>query len=323
MKFEKRRLIISISAIWVLASIPMSEAIFNAFDYYGGLMRLFFLIILASPVWFYFGVIWVVPGIKISRFYEAVLLLLGGAAFIYCINDRSLAGISYIPIAASAVFVIIAEIERRSFAVISPLKGKSNNFVNASDLHKENIRSASVKAKPMLATTEFIANEIMKYINDFGGASPMPGILRPESSSTISAYTLMYASYRSMLSPPIHNSKPGMVLMTYQALMVQNISFLSLPRVPGHPQPEISDLDDENIRMAGRSLVRIADKSGEEIIKNIKAGVKNKFLPAYEGLRPYFSEKITDEELADMFEDKFADLYTFARKCSSGVVLQA
>lgn len=93
----KMRRVIAISVIWLFVSLPLSELVYYEVFGKGFYTRIFCLLALLSPIWLYFGWLWLMDQKKLSR-----KMLVGFSALYllcsYSLAEERLGEIAFIPV---------------------------------------------------------------------------------------------------------------------------------------------------------------------------------------------------------------------------------
>lgn len=104
---DRRKLGITLSALWILASIPISEDLFQEVFRDGFMMRIFALALAATPVWLFYGLKWLTNGSPIGRTHAVIIFLVGIGLAILATNSREWNEVAYIPVTASITFLLL------------------------------------------------------------------------------------------------------------------------------------------------------------------------------------------------------------------------
>jgi len=301
---DRRKLTIAISALWMLASLAISQHFYNEVLGDGLFMRIFALAVVAAPVWGYFGWQWLSDGAPIRRQYLGCILVAGAVLSWFFASDRYWDEIAYIPFVITLAFVVLA-IVGEGKAAVTP----------SSRIHPDKMQAlekVSDDAAPLRAATEEIANEILAHLTAMGARSPMPGIIHPDADASKAAYGTVYGAFTAALhngGKPRHTA----ILAMYKAQILPGLTAMSMPRIPGAPALSVEDLAGQQFRGPVLKLMEIEEVNGRKVKQRLIDKVENPHLPLYENLRPYVSPQATEADLAERFETKFAKLYEMAR----------
>lgn len=306
----------ALSAIWVLISIPISEHLYQQVLDGGLFMRIFALLTVASPVWLHYGLQWLTNGAEIPRKYLLGIIALGGGLAFMFSESRYWDELAYIPLIGTIFFAILNQAKiifsAQSVSALNSAKKQQNNKAIAPE-KLQKLEAIQSKARPLLDTTHDLATEILSLLQAHGGRSPMPEVIHADADAVKAAYSLVYAAYiqkRDKAAAHRHTA----ILVMYQATMSQNLLPLIIPKIPNTPPLSQSDMESEAFRAPVREMIKLQGKFATEVIANIEANNPNPFLPIYQNFRPYFSPKITDDELSAMFEAKFGEMFVTAKK---------
>jgi len=295
----------ALSAIWVLISIPISEHLYQQVLDGGLFMRIFALLTVASPVWLHYGLQWLTNGAEIPRKYLLGIIALGGGLAFMFSESRYWDELAYIPLIGTIFFAILNQAK-----II--FSAQSVSALNSAK-KRQKLEAIQSKARPLLDITHDLATEILSLLQAHGGRSPMPEVIHADADAVKAAYSLVYAAYiqkRDKAAAHRHTA----ILVMYQATMSQNLLPLIIPKIPNTPPLSQSDMESEAFRAPVREMIKLQGKFATEVIANIEANNPNPFLPIYQNFRPYFSPKITDDELSAMFEAKFGEMFVTAKK---------
>ncbi len=315
---DRRKLVLAISALWVLASIPISEDLYREIWGDGLFMRIFSLVVVATPVWLFFGWKWLANGAPTHRVHMIVVGIAGVALAILAANTRRWEDVAYIPIIAVAVFPLLVAAEQWKVASNTQARPTASRFDPAK---LENLEALNGNVAPLLRLTETIASEILQKMDAISARSPLPRLIQPKADATKAAYGLIHSAYISL--PAEHQtSRMMMIFSMYQSHMTSNIVALSMPRIDGMPEVTSEILKDEKFREPIRKLLKIEEDNGSAARRKLEQGEPNPHFPFYENLRPYISPKATPEHLSATFENKFAELYSLAKSQMAIVVIR-
>lgn len=320
MVVDRHKLVLALSTLWVLASMPISENLYNEVWGSGLFMRIFALVIVATPVWLLFGLKWLTNGTPVSRMNVTIILGVGAALTVWALNDRYWNNVAYIPVVAAIIFALLVIVEQWKALPKDNAAPSSTGHFDAEKLAK--LEQMNHKVTPLLRLTETVANDVHQHIKTIGSPSPLPGIINSDADATKAAYGLIHSAYVSCLTSD-RGSAAAMVLAMYQSHMVSNLTALMMPRMPGMPTLTPQELQDERFRTPIRQLMKIEEDNGISVRRNLAQKAPHPFLPLYENLRPYVSPRATPEQLSVAFEDKFAALYELIKGQVSKVVIQS
>lgn len=306
---DRRKLVLALSALWILVSMPVSEVLYDLLDGSGPFMRIFALAIAATPVWLFFGMKWLSSGAPVSRTHVVIALGAGLLLAVWAADSWEWNDVAYFPIVASLVFTLLAAAEQWRTPTAKKMASPPAVF-DADKLVK--LKQMGDKAAPLLRLTETVANEIHQHLKAIGGASPLPGIIKPEADATKAAYGLVHAAYMSCITPK-QGSAVAMVLAIYQSHMVSNLTSLMMPQISGLPPLTPQDLQNERFRDPVRKLMKLEEENGALVHQNLTQNTPSPFLPLYQNLRPYISATATPQQMSAAFEDKFTALYRSAK----------
>ena len=315
MNIDKEKSLLALSALWVLASIPISENLYDEMQQSGLFMRVFALVIVVAPVWLFYGWKWLTNGAQFKKLHVSGISCAAIILGVFLASEYYWDDIAYIPIVAALVFGALAFIDIRYAGNLKETSIRSRSQLPIGRIAPEKLaklETMNAKTTPLLRTTESLANDLLVYLRRVGGQSPMPGIIQPEADAAKAAYGLVHGAYFSTV-PEKRLENHLMVLSIYQSNMLTNLTALMIPKLPGRPPLRSEKLQDEAFRGPVRELMRIEEESAKSVQENIANKIKYKFLPHYRNLRPYIGPNSTDEELGEIFEQKFGELYEKAR----------
>lgn len=306
----------ALSAIWILTSIPISEQLYREVLDGGLFMRIFALLTVASPVWLHYGLQWLTNGTMIQRKYLVGILVLGGGLAFTFAESRYWNELAYIPLITTIFFAVLSQASRifsgQGIETLrSPKKRLDTPTIAPDKLQKlEAVRS---RARPLLDITHDLAIEILDLLQSHGGRSPMPAVIHADADAVKAAYALVYAAYmQKCVKDPAHRHTA--IIVMYQATMSQNLLPLIVPKIPNTPSLSQSEMESEVFRTPVREMIKLQGKYATEVLANIEAKTPNPLLPIYQNFKPYFSPKISDHELAAIFENKFNEMFVTAKK---------
>ena len=108
MVMSRWKLVVAVSAMWVLISIPLSLHLYDEVSGDGLLMRGFALAVIAAPVWAYYGWLWLSDSTPVRPPYLGSILVLGLVLSFSVGSDDYIEDLAYIPSLIALVFVVIA-----------------------------------------------------------------------------------------------------------------------------------------------------------------------------------------------------------------------
>lgn len=117
MDIDNRKLTMALSALWIVAAIPISQHFYDkVLDGDGFLMRIFAMVVICAPVWLVYGWRWLTNGAPIPAPIWLAVIGIAVIAFIFLfLADGQSRGwnvrrpfTSYIPVLCLAAFVLIA-----------------------------------------------------------------------------------------------------------------------------------------------------------------------------------------------------------------------
>lgn len=306
----------ALSAIWVLISIPVSEHLYReALD--GGIfMRIFSLLTVASPVWLHYGLQWLTNGATIQRSYLVGIIVLGGGLAFILAESRYWDEIAYIPIIITMFFCVLNQTDRVFSGQVIQAQGFPTGSPDSRRIAPDKLQKLEAlrsKATPLLNITHDLATEILGLLQSHGGRSPMPAVIHADADAVKAAYALVYAAYmQKCVKDPAHRHTA--IIVMYQAAMSQNLVPLIIPRIPDTLPLSQSEMESEAFRAPVREMIKLQGNYATEVLANIKAEATNPLFPIYQNFKPYFSPETTDDELSDMFEKKFNEMFVTAKK---------
>lgn len=306
----------SLSAIWVLISIPISEHLYREALDDGFFMRIFALLIVAFPVWLHYGLQWLTNGAKIHKEYLLLVIVLGGClAFVFA-GNRYWDELIYIPLITTTFFAVLTQADHifsKSYSgSLRSLEKRSETSKTVPD-GIQKLEALRSKAEPLLNITHHLATEILELLQSHGGRSPMPVAIHADADAVKAAFAIVYAAYMQECAKAPAQRHTAIMVM-YQATISQNLIPLVIPRMPNTPPLSQSDMASEAFRAPVREMVKLQGTYATDVLANIEAQTQNPFLPIYKNFRPYFSPEIDDNGLAAMFEEKFKNMFVIAKK---------
>ncbi len=279
-------------------------------------MRIFALMVVASPVWLHYGFKWLTNDATIKGKYLLAIIGAGALVAFVLADSRNWNELAYIPVITTICFAVLGHIEarisrERPIPFAAPQKRVSPVKIDLEKLKK--LEAIRAKAKPLLEATEQLSNDILRQIHSMGGQSPMPGLIHADSDALRAAYSLVYAAYMDKsVRDPAH--RHALMLSMYQSEIVSNLLPLAMPKLRNVGPIVQSDIENESLRRPIREIIKLQSRLATEVLANLRADSPNPFLPIYQNFRPYFSSSVTDEDLAKMFEGEFKGYFSVAKK---------
>lgn len=117
MEIDARKLTLALSALWIVAAIPISQHFYDrVLDGEGFLMRIFAMLVICAPVWLVYGWRWLANGASIpAPIWLGVFGIAVIAFLLMFISDGQFRGwnvrrpnTAYIPVLCFAAFTLIA-----------------------------------------------------------------------------------------------------------------------------------------------------------------------------------------------------------------------
>ena len=108
---EKLR--ITVAALWIFISIPLSQDLYDEMFSGGFLMHIFALLTVAAPVWLVLGWRWLTNDLPIPLKIYGFIAAISAASFLILVNDSHTDDIAYIPLLQLVAFLMLGWICNR------------------------------------------------------------------------------------------------------------------------------------------------------------------------------------------------------------------